>query len=186
MKLKLFIITLIAISFAVTGLLGGCGGKKKNTADEPRDDTICAEVFHGGAMTDSSKNKWGYTNDGKSVCAGYSTDNNLIWLAVCRDMPDGCISVDTLYVLSIPGNSQLLQCYDIALDHKIDFTATSSKSNIAKLTQLDSETWSTTSYNTTGESTINIKTADGRKTWFKVKVVDDMNDAPTFTTGTGL
>ena len=176
MKLKLFIITLIAISLAVTGLLGGCGGKKNK--DSKRDNTICAEVFNGGAMT-----KWGYTNDAKRVCAGYSTDNNLIWLAVCRDMPDGCISVDTLYVLSIPGNSQILQCYDIALDDKIDFTATSSDSAIAKLTQLDSKTWSTTSYNTTGESTINIKTADGRKTWFKVKVVDDMDEAPTFTTG---
>ena len=40
MKLKLFIIMLIAISFAMMGVLSGCGGNSGGNADEPRDETI--------------------------------------------------------------------------------------------------------------------------------------------------
>jgi len=178
MKLKLFIIALIAISFAVTGLLGGCGGKKKNTADEPRDDTICISINKG---QNTKYTMWG-TADGQGALAGYDDDDNLIWLSVCIIADNGDLSTDTLYVLAgvTGGNDQIVECYDLSKDDYVDFDATSSKSNIAKLERIDSSCWRTTSYNTTGESTINIKTADGKKTWFTVIVVDGMSAAPEF------
>ena len=178
MKLKLFIITLIAISFAVTGLLGGCGGKKKNNADEPRDNTISIQIWDG----DNTENiYWGTTTGGIEAGAGYDNDDNLIWLAVTREIDNGGLSTDTLYVLSgvTGGNDQRIKCYDYLEDY-VNFDATSSKSNIAKLTHLTYHVWRTTSYNTTGESTINITTEDGRKTWFTVKVVNSVDDMPEF------
>ena len=177
MKLKLFIITLIAISFAVTGLLGGCGGKKKNNADEPQDKTFNVLVLEG-----NNTNKMLYrTVDGTSFCTGYDDGDNIIWLAIDRDNGNGYTATDTLYVLSgvEGGNDQVIVCTD-KYSTPINFTATSSKSNIAKLEQLSSAFWSTTSYDETGESTINITTADGRKTWFTVKVVNSVDDMPEF------
>ena len=179
MKLKLFIIMLIAISFAVTGLLGGCGGKKKNTADEPRDDTIGILINKG---QNTKYTMWG-TADGQGALAGYDDDYNMLWLVVTRKVDNGDLSTDTLYVLAgvTGGNDQIVECYDLSKDDYVDFDATSSKSNIAKLERIDSSCWRTTSYNTTDESTINITTANGKKTWFKVIVVNSVDDMPEFT-----
>ena len=175
MKLKLFIITLIAISFAVTGLLGGCYGKKKNNADEPRDNTIAIQVDK-GENTD-----WG-TAGGKKALAGYDGDDKLIWLIVTREINNNDMSTDTLYVLSgvTGGNDQEIKCYDTVREDYVDFDAASSKSNIAELKQIDSACWFTTSYNKTGEAKVGIETKNGRKSWFTVIVVDDMDDAPGF------
>jgi len=176
MKLKLFIITLIAVSFAVTGLLGGCGGKKNK--DSKRDYTIIIDVSNG---ENTDVKKWNYTTDGDNATGGYDDGANLIWLAVYKEFDNGYLYLDTLYVLSgvAGGNDQIISCAEVFEEEYIDFTATSSKSNIAKLIQ-SSYRYSTTSYDETGEAKISIKTKDGRKTWFTVIVVDDMNDAPEF------
>jgi|GEM_PF-1036248 len=182
MKLKLFIITLIAISFAVTGLLGGCGGKKNK--DEPQDKTLDVFVNEGD---NTYYAKWG-TVDGKVALAGYDDDDNLIWLAVYRENNNNYISADTLYVLSgvTGGNDQIISCGDNSIETYVDFTAKSSKSNIAELDGPYADSYgdicySTTSYDETGTAKIRITTANGKKTWFTVIVVDGMSAAPTFT-----
>jgi len=178
MKLKLFIVMLIALSLAVTGLLGGCSGGKKNK--DKQDGSIVIGIESLGQSTEYT---CPVTADKKFALAGYDDDDNLIWLVVYKKLNDGYVSIDTLYVLSgvEGGNDQNFECYDSSKKDYVDFTATSSKSNIAKLKQLDSKTWSTTSYDETGEAEIHITTIDGRKTWFTVKVVGSVDDMPEFT-----
>ena len=159
MKLKLFIVMLIAVSFAVTGLLGGCSGKKKKTADEPRDDSISIRVWGGDNTNDIRE---GITTDGDYAIGGYDDGANLIWLAVRRNINNNELSVDTLYVLSgvTSGNDQKFGCSDV-VHSWVDFTATSSKSNIAELNEFYDEIgiyYSTTSYDETGTAKISITT----------------------------
>ena len=182
MKLKLFIIMLIAVSFAVTGLLGGCGGKKNK---DKQDDSISIQIYSGQSTKYTHR---GSITDGTEALAGYDSADNLIWLAVYRKININKWSTDTLYVLSgvEGGNDQDFYCYGITTHNYLNFTATSFNSNIAKLNgpydDIDGDPcYSTTSYDTTGEAKISITTANGKKTWFTVIVVDDMDEAPEFT-----
>ena len=175
MKLKLFIVTFIALSLAVTGVLGGCGDKNK---DGKRDNTIIVSIMNGENTDIRSVGKV----DNNIAVAGYTGDEKLLWVAVYRmtGVQEGYL--DTLYVLSgvIPENDQIIMCMDRLTEEIINFTATSSKSSIASLENMISNKYLSTSRYTTGEAKISIETADHRKTWFKVIVVDKLAYMPTF------
>ena len=180
MKLKLFIITLIALSLAVTGLLGGCGGSKNK---DTRDKTISIEVDKGEK---TKYTDWG-TAGGKKAYAGYGYDNKLIWLVLSRKIDNDSVSTDTLYVLSgvAEGNDQKIFCKDVVDKYYVDFTPTSDDDSIAELNGPHSDSegdmyYYTTSYDETGEAKISIETENGKKTWFKVIVVDSRNKIPEF------
>ena len=179
MKLKLFIITLIAISFSVIGLLVGCGGNSKNSGggvvDEPRDQTIkigtswssqyfMSYLYHlNGAYVGVLK-----TNDAaeiKSICVSKDPSN----------MP-----FDMVHIYLVSNTVDICQfvCRD-SDDYydEVDFTATSSKPSVVSVAELSADIWSVTSHNP-GEATINITIADNRKTWIKVTVVSSTADLP--------
>jgi len=99
-------------------------------------------------------------------------------MAVYRDVQDD-ISVDTLYVLSIPKNNQVINCWDTIEEDYINFDATSSKTDISSLQKLTDNEYSVIPGNT-GKAKISIVAEDGRKTWFNVIVVDDADDMPDF------
>ena len=190
MKLKLFIITLIAISFAVTGLLGGCGGKNK----DKRDTSIVVDASLRGCENIPG------TADGKNAYLLYeeakgeiSSDQIAGLVTVVIDESKKTVYIDTMYLLSgkIKNDNFGITLFNIDINgmskKSLNFTATSSNSSVVSLSRADEskkvkvECIYYVTAHSKGTATISIKSEDGRKTWFTVKVVDSVDDLPKFT-----
>ena len=191
MKLKLFIIMLIAISFAVTGLLGGCGGKNK----DKRDTSIVVDALG------FKDNRIYGTADGKNAYLLYeeakgeiSSDQIAGIVTIVIDESGKTGYVDTMYLLSgkIKNDNFGITLFNIDINgmskKSLNFTATSSNSSVVSLSRGEEskkeknvECFYFVNTHSKGTATISIKSEDGRKTWFTVKVVDSVDDLPKFT-----
>ena len=190
MKLKLFIIMLIAISFAVTGLLGGCGGKNK----DKRDTSIVVEPLGLDNIDGTVDGKYAVFLYEGAKGGGISSDQIAGLATVVIDESGKTGYVDTMYLLSgkIKNDNLIIALLDVGIMKKeltfIDFTATSSNSSVVSLTRGDEskkeenvECFYFVNTHSKGTAKISIKSEDGRKTWFTVKVVDSVDDLPKFT-----
>ena len=187
MKLKLFIIMLIAISFAVTGLLGGCGGKNK----DKRDTSIAVEALGLDKIDGTADGKYAVLLYERAKGGGISSDHiaGLVTFVIDESKKTGY--VDTMYLLSgkIKNDNFGIALRNVGIYmESIDFTATSSNSSVVSLTRGDEskkeenvECFYYVTAHSKGTATISIKSDDGRKTWFTVKVVDSVDDLPKFT-----
>ena len=173
MKSKLFIIMLIAVSFAVIGMLSGCGDNSNNNGqntDELRDDTIRITYGSGFVIADDG------SFEGKYALAIYNdaAKTQMKHLIVSNTTTTGLDTI-CIYTISNTAFKFWLGCYES--DTNLNFTAESSDSSIVSVSLKSSTSYDLASHNT-GEATVNITTEDGRKTWVKVIVVDSYGDMP--------
>ena len=189
MKLKLFIITIIVASFAMIGLLGGCGGNSgcngdggEIVTDEPRDSRIIlwSDPVITKALT--SYDCYDATVDGHSARV-YKDGSTVVGLTVADDV--GYSHTDKIYLLPSTQNIAMFLVHTSAYA-RINFTATSSNSSIASV---DYDTSGEFSYtimlvkaHSVGTTRINITSKEGSdsKTWTDVIVVKSASDMPTF------
>jgi len=178
MKLKLFIITIIIASFAMIGLLGGCGGGSNGNTEEPRDSTIALWDEFNITTTLTSYSNANVKADGQHARV-YEDGGNIVGLTVAGNAITG--HVGKIYLLPSTQNIAM-SLYDISNSTNIDFTATSSNASIASVDYDTSyiHTVMLVKAHTVGTTRINITAEDGRETWTDVIVVASASDMPTF------
>jgi len=180
MKLKLFIM-LIALVIAVATLLGGCGGNGGNKNDD-RDNSIAVDILkHDSSAT---VNVYSGNSNGRFAKCGFDGSGDTMWMAVYREIINGKISVDTLYVLNAMDNTQLFRCKDITVSDVdfIDFEAGSGNPTAVDWWRINSNTGMLLLTDTTsaGKATITVTTANNKTTWFDVISIDNITDFPSF------
>ena len=187
MKLKLFIITIIVASFAMIGLLGGCGGNSNRNTEESRDETIILweEVNLTWKLT--SYDSHFVTVDLPNDATVYKDGSTVVSLTI-SDV--STYHVDKIYSLHVDKIYLLPSTQNIAMSLRdmtnsvySDFTATSSNDSIASIDYDDTSLGYTViliKAHAVGTTRINITAEDGRKTWTDVIVVASASDMPTF------
>jgi len=167
MKLKLFIITIIVASFAMIGLLGGCGGG--NSGSNEQDDS---SIAIGMITPDNTSLSWGTVNGERALT--YYKDGEILFLLVY----DKELTIDTVYTTN--EKTMGISCFDLPTTAILDFTATSSDNSVAFLNQINTGIYTVTA-GIAGEATISITTDDNRKASLTVIVVNSVDDMPEFT-----
>ena len=190
MKLKLFIVMLIAISLVTVSILGGCGNKSKGNRRGGSVEQQQNRALQLTLMCDFGNDKefyeqgYGYVDD-LSYSYFISTQSlDAVFLSVSKPIDMGIRSVDTAYVLSGVRNLSLFTALNFWGLPDTGYTLASSNSSVISIgseKDILGNYYTELNVNAVGTAKITATTGDGNKTWMTIHVVDSSDRIPTFT-----